>query len=88
VVSPGISQDEQPRLEEGLLDLIGERSGGVAPGNGLRPRVGGKLEHRALAVGAGRLHADVLGVLNGHNHARRQLKLLPCLAQVDDVDSW
>ena len=87
VVSPWVGKDEQPRLTEGRLQLIGEGSRGVPPSNSMGTSVLRELEDGALAVGAGGLDNDVLRVLNGNDYPRRQLELLPCLAKVDDVDA-
>lgn len=66
---------------------LGALTGGVAAHGGLGAGVVGELEHRALAVGAGRDGHNVLRVLNRHDDARRQLQLLPGLAQVEDEDA-
>jgi hypothetical protein len=87
MVSPWVSKDEQARLAERGLELIGEGTRGVPPSDGMGASVLRELEDSTLAVGAGRLDDDVLWVLNGNNNPRRELELIPCLAQVDDVDA-
>lgn len=87
MVSPWVGKDEQAGLTEGCLELIGEGTRGVPPSNGMGTSVLCKLEDGTLAVGAGRLDNDVLRVLDGNNHPRRELELLPSLAKVDDVDT-
>mmetsp|Transcript_19876 Transcript_19876/g.43255 ORF Transcript_19876/g.43255 Transcript_19876/m.43255 type:complete len:268 (-) Transcript_19876:308-1111(-) len=52
VVSPGVSQDQQARLLEVLLDLVSKGTRGVATSQRLAAQVLCKLEHSALAVGA------------------------------------
>ena len=47
----------------------------------------GELEHGPLGVGAAGAHEHVLGVLNGGDGAGSEQDLLPCLLQVDDVNS-
>jgi hypothetical protein len=46
-----------------------------------------KLEDSPLAVRPSRLHDDVLWVLNCDDNPRGQLKLLPGLAKVNDMDT-
>ena len=87
VVGPWVGEDEQAGLAEGGLHLVGEGTRGVPPGDGVGAGVLRELEDGALAVGAGGLDDDVLGVLDGDDDPRRELELLPCLAQIDDVDA-
>jgi len=82
-----IGQQQQTRLVEILLDLVGERARGVATGDGLCAGVLRKLEHRALAVRARRHANDVRRVLDRHDDARCQHQLVPRLPQVHDVDT-
>lgn len=88
MIGPWVGEDEQTGLAEGGLELIGKCTRRMPSSNGVRASVLRELEDGALAVGAGRLDNDVLGVLNGNNHPRRELQLLPCLAEVDDVDTY
>ena len=87
MVSPWVSKDEQATLTEGGLELIGEGTRGVPPGNSMSSGVLRELEDSTLAVGTGGLDNDVLRVLDGNDNPRRELELLPCLAKVDDVDA-
>lgn len=52
-VRAGVGDDQEARLAELLGDLVGEGTGGEASGDRQAAGVLGKLEHRALAVGAG-----------------------------------
>lgn len=88
MVSPWVSKDEQARLAEGGLELIGEGTRGVPPSDGMGASVLRKLEDSMLAVGAGRLNDHVLRVLDGNDNSCSELELLPCLPKVDDVDAW
>jgi len=84
---PGVSQDQQAGLLKVLLALVGKGSRRVAPRGVLAVQVLRELEHGALAVRTGRLHHDVLGVLNGDNDASSHLQLLVRLLQVNDEDT-
>lgn len=86
-ISERISDNEEAGFKELLLDLVGESTGGVATTDVLSAGVLGELEHSALAESAGGDDNDVLGVLDGDDNAGSEHKLLPGLAQVDDVDS-
>ena len=87
MVSPWVSKDEQARLAEGGLELIGEGTRGVPPSDGMSASVLSELEDSTLTVGTGGLDNYVLRVLDGNDNPRRELELLPCLAKVDDVDA-
>ena len=87
VVSPWVSENQQAGLAEGGLELVSEGARGVSAGNGVSASVLREFEDGPLAIGAGGLDDDVLGVLNGDDDPSRQLELLPCLAKVDDVDA-
>lgn len=87
VVRSGVGEDEETGLTEGGLELVGEGPGRVAAGDGVGAGVLGELEDGPLAVGPRGLDDDVLGVLDGDDDPRRQLKLLPRLAQIDDEDA-
>jgi hypothetical protein len=88
VVGPWVSDDEQTGLAEGGLHLVGEGTGGMPSRDGVGAGVLRELEDGALAVGARGLDDDVLRVLDGDDDSRRELKLLPCLSEVDDVDAY
>ena len=69
------------------LDLIGERSRGVAAGDGGSADVPRGLEDGALAVLARGDDVDVGGVLDGGDGPGCEQQLLPRLVHVDDVDA-
>ena len=46
-----------------------------------------KFQYSSLTIRPCRLDNDVLGVLYSNNYTYSELKLLPCLTKVDDVDS-
>ena len=87
MISPGISQDKKTRLTERGLQLVGECTRCVPASNGMSTSVLRKLEDSPLAIWPSRLHDDVLGVLNCNNHPRSQLKFLPGLAEVNNVNT-
>jgi hypothetical protein len=87
MISSGICQNQQTGLTESVLKLVSERSGGMSTGDGLSSGVLGEFQNSSLTVRPGRLHDNVLGVLNSHNHPRGELQLLPSLSQVDDEDA-
>mmetsp|Transcript_24000 Transcript_24000/g.46766 ORF Transcript_24000/g.46766 Transcript_24000/m.46766 type:complete len:331 (-) Transcript_24000:64-1056(-) len=87
VVGARVGQQQQPRLHELVRDLVGEGTGGEAAGDGRRAGVLAVLEDGALAVWAGRDDANISRVLDRHNDARREEKLVVCPAEIDDVDA-
>lgn len=84
VVSSRIGQNQKARLAEGVLELIRERSGGMATSDGLRAGVLRELQHSPLPVRPRRLDDDVLRVLDGDDDSRRELQLLPRLPEIDN----
>jgi hypothetical protein len=87
MISPGVSQDQQPRLTESILQLIGEGTRCMPPCNSLAASVLGKLQDRTLSIRPCRLHNNVLGILNGDNHSGCQLQLIPGLANINDENT-
>lgn len=108
MVLDGVGHNNNARLEEGRLRLIGEGTRGVAADDvadsdvsacesqegqkGNRDVLPGHLHDGALRVRGASLGGqadsnDVLRVLDGNKNAGSELKLLPSLLQVDDVDS-
>ena len=62
--------------------------GGEASCDGLGTGVGGVFEDGAMAVWSCGDHANVVvGVLDGGNNPRGKDELLPCLPDVNDVDT-
>jgi hypothetical protein len=53
----------------------------------LGTRVGGIFEDGAMAVWSCGDHANVVGVLDGGNNPRGKDELLPCLSDVNNVDT-
>lgn len=88
MIGSWVGEDKQAGLAEGGLHLVGEGTRGMPSSDCIRAGVLRELEDGALAVGAGRLDDDVLGVLDGDDDPCRELELLPCLAKVDDVDTY
>jgi hypothetical protein len=76
-VGAGVGDDDQAGLLERTGDVVGERTGGEAAGNGLGAGVGGELEDGTLAVGTGRDNADIARVVNGSDDAGSEGDLLP-----------
>eukprot|EP01085_Mycamoeba_gemmipara_P000663 Mycagemm_TRINITY_DN10319_c0_g2::TRINITY_DN10319_c0_g2_i1::g.663::m.663 type:complete len:137 gc:universal TRINITY_DN10319_c0_g2_i1:455-45(-) len=67
--------------------LTYDESRGVATSKRGGASVMSKLEDSALAIGAGRAHHNVGGVLNGSNDAGGEHELLPGLAKIQQVDA-
>lgn len=76
-VGARVRDDDQAGLLERPGDVVGERTGGEAAGDGLGAGVGRKLEHRTLAVRTGGDGADVGGIVDGDDDAGSQYDLLP-----------
>ena len=87
VVSARVSDDDEARLHELLGDLVREGTGSVAVGQVLRSGVLSILEDGAGAERASADDADVSGVLDGHDDAGSQSKLLPEGCEVHDVNT-
>lgn len=87
VVSARVSDDDETGLHELLGDLVREGTGGVAVGQVLRSSVLSVLEDGAGAERASADDADVSGILNGHDDAGSQSKLLPERGKVHDVNT-
>ena len=87
MVCARVRDDQQAWLLELLCNLVRERARRVAAGNGLRAGVVCEFEDGALCVGARRDCDHVSRVLDRHDDAGRQLDLLPCLADVKNVDT-
>merc|ERR1712224_306818 len=85
VVCAGIGENEQARLLVVLLDLVGEATRGEAASNVLSTSVLGIFEHSTLTIWAGRNHAHISWVLDGHDDTSSEHHLLPGLGEVDDV---
>jgi len=87
VVSDGVSDDQEARLNEALLGLVGESTRSEAGTNVGAASVGGELEDSALADLASRDDNDVLRVLDSDDDTSSEAELLPGLADVDDVNT-
>ncbi|GMT17755.1 hypothetical protein PFISCL1PPCAC_9052, partial [Pristionchus fissidentatus] len=88
VVNTGVRDDEESGLLEVLLGSVGKATGLEATEDSGSSGVSGELEKSTLGVRAGRDDDDVGGVLNCGDSASSQEKLLPSLADVDDMDSF
>mmetsp|Transcript_116914 Transcript_116914/g.164306 ORF Transcript_116914/g.164306 Transcript_116914/m.164306 type:complete len:300 (+) Transcript_116914:88-987(+) len=87
VVQARVSDDQKARLDELLLDLVGEGTRGEASSDGLGSGVLSELEHSTLAPGASADHAHISGVVHSSNSASSEHELLPRLVEVDDVET-
>jgi hypothetical protein len=87
MISPRVSQDKKAWLTEGGLQLVGECTRSVPASNGMGTSVLRKLEDSPLAIGPSRLHDNVLRILNGNDDPGGQLKLVPGLSKVNNVDT-
>ena len=87
VVDSWIGHDDQPRLLERARDIICERAWGESACDRLRAGVGSILEDGAMAVWSCGDHANVIRVFDGGNNPGSKDELLPCLSNVDDMDT-
>ena len=76
-IGAGVRDDDQTGLLERPGNVIGERTGGEATGDGLGTGVGGELQDGTLAVGTGADDADIGRVINGGDDAGSENDLLP-----------
>lgn len=76
-VGARVGDDNQAGLLERAGDVVGERTGGEAAGNGGGTSVSGELEDGTLTVGTGRDDANVGRVLDGGDDAGGEDNLLP-----------
>lgn len=86
VICSWISQNKETGLIERRLKLIGKGSWGVSSSNCISPGVLSKLQNSPLTVGPCRLYNNILGIFNRNNHPGSQLKLVPCLSEIDNVN--
>jgi len=87
VIHAGVSHDEETRLAETLLNLVGEGTRGETTSDGLNTEVLGELEDGALTIRTLRNDDDVLGVLDAGDDAGSEDELLPGGLKVDDVNT-
>jgi len=87
MVSSGISDDDQSRLHESLLNLIRECSGSKSTSDGVCSCVFGELQNCSLSEGSSTDDNDVLGVIDGGNDSCCQDDLFPGLLKIDEVDT-
>lgn len=87
VVDARVGHNDQARLLERARDVVRERTGREPPGDRLRARVGGVLEYGAVPKRPCGDDTDVVRVLDCGDDARGKDKLLPGLADVQDVDT-
>lgn len=76
-VGAGIGDNDQAGLLERTGDVVGERTGGEATGDGRSTGVSGELEDSTLTVGTGRDDANVGRVIDGDNDTGSEDDLLP-----------
>jgi hypothetical protein len=92
VVLGGVGNDQQTGLDVLGLDVVGEGTGGETSGNGVGSNILGELEDGTLGIrstgGLNGTDGNVDGVLNGSNDTGSKDKLLPGLAEIDDVDTY
>ena len=84
VIDARVGHDYLTRLLEGAGDVVREL---ICETSRDRLRIGGILEHCAMAVRSCRDHRDVVRVLDSGNNSNRKNELLPCLSHVEDVDT-
>ena len=86
-VNAGISDDEKTGLSELLGHLIGESTRGEASGDALRTSVLGELKDSTLTERTAGDGDNVGRVLDGSDDTGSEHKLLPGLAEVEDVET-
>jgi len=82
-----VGHDEQTRLLEVLLALIGQRSGREASNNRSRSGVCSKLQQGTLGNGIVRHNTNISIVLHGGDDSSSEVKLIPSLRDIDDGSS-
>jgi hypothetical protein len=87
VVNARIGDDDKTGLFERAGDVVREGTGGETAGNGLCAGVGSEFEDCTVSVGASRDDTDVVGVLDGGDYTCGKDKLLPSLANVENMDA-
>ena len=88
MICPRICKDKKARLTERCLELVSECTRSVPSSNCMTSSVLCKFQNSSLTIWPCRLDNDVLRVLYSHNYTCGELKLLPGLAKVDDIDSY
>lgn len=76
-IGAGIGDDNQTGLLERAGDVVGERTGGEATGDGGGAGVRSELEDSTLTVGTGRDDTDIGGVIDGGDDTGSKDNLLP-----------
>ena len=76
-IGAGVGNHDQAGLLERAGDVVGERTGGEATGDGLGTSVAGELQDGTLAVGASGDDANIRRVVDGGDDAGSQDNLLP-----------
>ena len=87
-ISVSVSDNQKAGLHELLLDLIGEGTGGEATRDGLDTSEVGELEDGPLSELTSGDDGDILGLVDGDDHASGEHQLLPGLLEVDNVTTW
>ena len=87
VVSAGVSDDQKTRLHELGSDLVSKSTGDPLGGQSLSTNVVGELHDSARAIGALRDDDNVGRILNGRDDSGGNLKLLPSLGDIDQVNT-
>ena len=88
VVDARVRDDDDTRLLERARNVVRERAGREAASDRLCARVRRKLEDRTLPVRPRADDTNVVRVLDRREDACCEDKLLPGLADVDNVDAW
>lgn len=86
VIGSRVGENEQTRLIERGLELIGEGTRSVPSSNSMSTGVLSKLKNCPLTVRPSRLDNYVLRVLYSDNNPCSKLELFPCLSKVDNVN--
>ena len=82
-----VSDDDEARLGELLLDLIGEGTGSETTSKGLSTSETGELQDGTLAVRARSNDGNISGLFDGDDHTSGEDDLLVGLLEIDDVNS-
>ena len=87
VVNAGVGDDDEAGLLEGASNVVGKTTRSETASNCLRASVCGVLKDSTVTVRASGDDTNVVRVLNGGDDTGSKNKLLPSLADVDDMDT-
>merc|ERR1711991_56350 len=81
------SDDQDSWFQKVVSNLIRECSWGESSGNGFRSSVLSKLQSSSLSPRLNTQSTDILWVLNACNDTSSKHQLVPCLLQIEDVNT-